>query len=95
MSGTAAAASALSAIDTAEQQQQQQQQQQHNVALRELESSFRGRVEVLSAEQLVVVSYIGGGAFGEVYLARWKGTEVGRVAMSGRWGQGCLQAPTL
>jgi hypothetical protein len=87
--GAAAAASVLFGIDTSGQQQQQQQQQQHDVALRELELSFRGRVEVLSAEQLVVVRYIGGGAFGEVFLARWKGTEVGVTGFDFR---GCVRS---
>lgn len=43
-----------------------------------LVSELQGKVEVLAPEQLHAVRLLGGGAFGEVYLAHWDSTEVGK-----------------
>jgi hypothetical protein len=65
-----------------QQEQQQQQQWQQQRQLCELAGVLRSKVEVLAPEQLSVVRLLGGGAFGEVYLARWAGTEVAVKCLS-------------
>jgi len=44
--------------------------------LQALMAELHGKIEVMLPEELDVVRFLGGGAFGEVYLARWHGTEV-------------------
>lgn len=44
--------------------------------LAELMSAVRGQVEVMSPSDLHIVKYIGSGGYGDVYLARWHGTDV-------------------
>ncbi|KIZ03501.1 hypothetical protein MNEG_4463 [Monoraphidium neglectum] len=50
--------------------------------LRACARDLRGRVEVIRPWELRVVRLLGAGAFGEVYLARWRSTEVAVKCLS-------------
>eukprot|EP00882_Tetradesmus_deserticola_P016061 GHRQ01017133.1.p1 GENE.GHRQ01017133.1~~GHRQ01017133.1.p1 ORF type:complete len:500 (+),score=232.61 GHRQ01017133.1:124-1500(+) len=57
---------------------QKQKQQQLKALVEELE----GRVEAIMPTDLNIVRYLGGGAFGDVYLCRWHGVEVAVKSLS-------------
>ncbi|WIA09456.1 hypothetical protein OEZ85_008857 [Tetradesmus obliquus] len=65
-----------------QEQQQQQQQRKVDTELKQLVKQLQGQVELIMPHELRVVRYVGGGAFGEVYLCKWHGTDVAVKCLS-------------
>ncbi|KAF6257503.1 kinase-like domain-containing protein [Scenedesmus sp. NREL 46B-D3] len=61
---------------------QQQQQHKGDTELEQLVAQLKGQVELIQPHELRVVRFIGGGAFGEVYLCKWNGTDVAVKCLS-------------